>query len=115
MAGPSMSASWTRCSTSASRTCLGIASGDGDFDAGMVFEEAGDEARQQILADGLRGGDGESSSGISGGCGDGFASLFGQRGEFIGVGKQGFAGCGKSDPAAAAVEEGGGEFRLRGP
>ena len=81
---------------------------------GMVFEEAGNEAREQILADGLRGGDGEASGGVSGSCGDGFAGFFGECGEFIRIGKQGFAGCGESDPASAAVEEGDGEFGLEG-
>ena len=38
------------------------------------------------------------------GCGDGFTCFFGERGKFIGVGKQGFASRGQGDPAAAAVE-----------
>ncbi len=89
-----------------------IATGDGDLDAEILFEKAGDEAWEQILADGLRGGDGESSGGVSGGCADGFAGFFGEGGKFLGVGQQGFAGCGQRDPASAAIEEGYGEFRF---
>jgi len=93
--------------------CLGVASGDGDLNAWMVFEEAGDEAGEQILANGLRGGDGEASGGVSGGGGDGFAGFFGKSGESIGVGEQGFSSCGQRDPATAAIEECDREFRLQ--
>lgn len=93
---------------------LGVASSDGDFDSRMIFQEAGDEAWQKVLADGLRGGDGEAAGGFSGGCGDGLASFFGESGEFIGIGKQGFAGKGERNPASAAVKEGDREFGFEG-
>jgi hypothetical protein len=93
---------------------LGVASDHCDLDAWVVFEESSDEARQEILADGLRGRDSEASGGVSCGCGDGFACFFGERSEFIGVGKQGLASCGQGDPAATAIEEGDGELRFEG-
>ena len=64
------------------------------------------------MTDRLRGGDGEASGGISGGCGDGFAGFFRERGEFVCIGEQGFTGCGERDAASAAIEEGDGELRL---
>jgi hypothetical protein len=93
---------------------LGVASGDSNFDARVVFEEGGYQTRQEILADGVGGGDGEASGGISGGCGDGLAGFFGERGKFIGVGEQGFACGGESDSSSAAVEEGDGELGFEG-
>jgi len=59
---------------------LGVAAVDGDFDLGVFGEEAGDEPGQEVLADGLRGGDGERAGVAVGGGGYGLAGLLGDIG-----------------------------------
>ena len=93
---------------------LGVAAEDGDFYFWVFGEEGGDEAREQVLADGLGGGYGEGAGVAVGGGGYGLAALLGERGEFFGVGKQGGAGGGEREFAAGAVEEGGVEFGFEG-
>ena len=93
---------------------LRVAAGYGDLDAGVVFEEAGDEAGQQILTDGLGGAEGEAAGGISRGRGDSFAGPFGERGDLGGEGKQCFSGGSEGDAASAAIEESDAELSFEG-
>lgn len=93
---------------------LGVAAEDGDFYLGIFGEEGCDEAREKILADGLRGGYGEGTGVAVGGGGYGLAGLLGQIGEFFGEGQEGGTGWGEGEFAAGAVEEGDAEFGLEG-
>ena len=114
MAGPSMSASWTRCSTSASRTAWVLP-------PVTVISTRGWSFRNPAMRRGSRYWPMVWEAAMARRPADSPAvaatasrALFGERGEFIRVGKQGFAGRGEGDPAAAAVEEGNGELRFEG-
>ena len=93
---------------------VGVAAADGDADAGVGVEEGGDEAGQEVLADGLGGADGKLAGLFAIGGGDGGGGLVAEGLEAIGEGKEGGAAGGKGDAAVAAIEEGDSELVFQG-
>ncbi len=84
---------------------VGIAGDRGQLCLRMLCKEGGEESWKQVLADGLRGRNGERTGGIAGGGGDGFQSLIGEGGELLRIGQKGAASGGEGDFTGGAVEE----------
>jgi len=93
---------------------LGVAAKDRDFYLRIFDKKRSNEAREQILANGLGGGYGKDARITVGGSSYGLTSLLGQVGEFFGEGKQGRTGRSKRELTSGAVKESDGKLGLEG-